>query len=514
MVTRRTVFARALPSEIRIEETYPYVARVRGGVHVEPRAIDGDNADSTGASPRPGQGFVEVRVPYDGQKSFDEVALDDVQQAVAIRAGIDVDELDAPLEARIGHLVVQDFGRSNLAHDSRLSSWNAVDVTVPVLGRGIESLDDLKSGQLEGRWRLKYAPESPQPSPISVHVAITDEDALYHLQQKLEEEKDEKTVEHLHRELADLLARKAEFTPSLRLVFDVQLTLAAPLGVLDDPNPPELKQLWIEWPAMTAYRRIFLQVEGKTGNMEPHPVFFDPATKRLQLGGLRFFPPKETTEKGLYCYRAPRVELHVREARELVDASTLTGNLAVEMPALLSKLALNYFDALGVQRELSAKVKSTLDVALFIELVECFERRKYSPYQYLQFPGIVLDQMRLWDIIGLLKSMQFEIVDGPVKVPVPDAGQAPTRFDHLVAATRAEGAGSVWLWLRVGGQSLQAERQREGENGDSHKISRGSGDLTIALRSELEGEGQRAVEILNELHERLKQRFHFERVIS
>ena len=50
---------------------------------------------------------------------------------------------------------------------------------------------------------------------------------------------------------------------------------------------------------MTAYRRIFLQVEGKTGNMEPHPVFFDPATKRLQLGGLRFFPPKETTEKGL-----------------------------------------------------------------------------------------------------------------------------------------------------------------------------------------------------------------------
>lgn len=520
MATRGTLFARALPSEIKIEETYSYVARVRSGAHVEPRVIHGNNPDAGGAAGQPGQGYVEVRVPYDGQHFFDEVALGDVRRAAGTWAGTDVDQPDAALEARVGHLVVQDFGRSNLAQNSRLSSWNSMDVTVPVLGRGVRSLDDLQSGRLEGRWRLEYAPEGPQPLPIQMEVSLTDEDELYPLQLALEAAErggEQKKVAQLQQALADRLGRKAEFTSSLRLLFDVRLAFAAPFGVIDDPDPPELKLLWLEWPTMAAYRRLLLLAEDRTGQLKPHPVFFDPATKRLQWGGLRFFPPVETTEKGHYLYRAPRMELHVREARELVDVNTLLGNLVVEVPALLSGLSLHYFDALGAlreAREVPAKVKSTLDVELSLDLVECFERRSYSPFQYLQLPGFVPDQMYLWDIIGLLESMQFTMVGEPAEVPVEDGSQTPVRRDYLVTATRAEGASSVWLWLRLGGQSLQTERQREGENGDSHKTLRGGGDLTIAIRSELDGNSQRSVEVLSQLHERFKQRFHFERVVN
>lgn len=517
MATRRTLFARALPGEIRIEETYPYLARVGGGAHVAPQATGNDNSGSGAVGRQAGQGYVEVRVPYDGQQFFGEAALGDVRRAVARRAAAQLDPPDETLEARVGHLVVQDFGRSNLAQNSDLSSWNAVDVAVPVLGQGVESLENLQQGRLEGRWRLDYRPELPWPAPIQVDVIVTDEEALYWLQNDIktaEGKKDYKLVEQKRRELADRLGQKAEFRPGLRILFDVRLELAAPVGMADDPAPPELKLFSLEWPGMASYRRLLLCAEDQDGKMQPYPITFEPVTRRLQWGGLRFSPSTPADEKGRYVYRAPRMELQIRDAGELLDAPPLNGRIRIEIPKLLSGLKLHYFDSLGAHKQVPTREKSVLDVALALDVVGCFEQRIFSPYQYLQFPGMVLDQMKLGDIIALLESMQFDIEGKPEEIMEPSGDQAPMRRDYLVTAKRAEGPGAFWLWLRVGGLSLHTERLRESDNGDSHKTLRGSGDLTIALRGEMAGSSRLSVEILNELHERLKQRFHFERVVK
>lgn len=505
MAQGNTLFARALPSEIAVEETYPYAAQARSLPQVE---TPGDD---------PARGFIEVRVPYDGQHYFDEVALGDVREAVESHALLHDEEPAEPVEAQIGHIAISDYGRVRLAGSELLAQEGALAVALPILGHGVHSMDDLRRGDLEGRARFTYEPERPVPVPIHVEVSISDEDGLYPLQlalQRAEKVGELKEVERLRRALAEQMGRKAEFAPSLRLSFDVQLELAAPFGLADDPAPPELKAVWLDWPGLASYRRVLLSVEDASGQMQAHPLTFDPVKGRLQWGGLRFFAPAEATSNGLYIYQAPRMELYVREPGEFLDVERLTGQLQVELPALLSGLQLHYFDATGERREVPLKTKSVLQAALNLDMADCFQRRRFSPYQYIQFPGLVLNQMRLGDIVALLESLQFTLVGAPVEVIDEGMGTYPAASrDVLVTATRAEGASHLWLWLRAGGQARSGERQPDGSEGNGHAAGRG-GYLTIALRAELDGSSAVPVAVLNELHNRLKRRFQFEQVLK
>jgi hypothetical protein len=513
MAPAGTIFARALPSEIRVEETYSYVALVRSMPHVEaPRAA---NATGTGrAGEEPAQAFIEVQVPYDGQQFFGEAAIGDVRPAIQVGAALE-DAEPASVEAQIGQIFVKEHGRSNLK-----TTNGALAVRVPVLGGGVLGPKDLGRGRLEGRARFTYQPERPVPLPVHIEVRVSDEDGLLRQQLALHqaEAREDLDVEHikqLKRELAEAMGQKAEFMPSLQIEFDVQLEVAAPIGIIDDPAPPLLAQLWLEWPAMASYRRVTLYAENPNGDMEPHPIAYEPITGRLQWGGLRFFPPRDVAPNRLYTYQAPRMELRVRGPAELLETSTLKGELTVELPALVSGLSFQYYDALGEHRPAPLKAKSVLQTALTIDVADCFERRYFSPYHYVQFPGLVLDQMKLGDIVALLESMQFIVEGEPFDIMETNAHpNGAVNYGYLVTAVRAEGASRLYLWLRAGGQSLHTERQREGTNGDSHRTLRGSGDLTIALRSELDGSSRAAAQVLNKLHERLKQRFHFERVVK
>lgn len=500
------LFARALPSEIVVEETYPYAAQVRSLPQVE---TPGDE---------PARAFIEVRVPYDGQCYFDEAAIGDVRQAVEAHARLQDEEPAGTVAAHIGHVAISDYGRVRLAGSELLAQEGALPVAVPVLGSGVGSIDDLRSGLLEGRARFPYEPERPVPVPIHVEVTISDEDGLYPLQlalQRAEKAGELKEIERLRRALAEQMGRKAEFASGLRLSFDVQLELAAPFGLADDPAPPELKSVWLDWPGMAAYRRVLLAVEDNEGQMQPHPLTYDPVSGRLQWGGLRFFAPHEPAENGLFIYQAPRTELYVREPGDFLGLEVLAGQLQVELPLLMSGLQLHYFDATGAPRDVPVKTKSVLRADLTLEMAGCFERRRYSPYQYIQFPGIVLNQMRLGDIVALLESLQFTVIGEPVEIIDEGMGTYPAASrDVLVTATRAEGASYLWLWLRAGGQTGHAERQGDAGDGNGQAAGRGGGYLTIALRAELDGSSQIPVAVLNELHSRLKRRFQFEQVLK
>jgi hypothetical protein len=503
MANGTRLFARALPSEIRVEETYPYTALVRSLPQIS------STAD------QPPRGVIEARVPYDGQRFFTGRALDDVRELVRLRSVL-ADEALEPLEAHIGHLVVTHYGRSRLAESDGVARHGAVPLVVPVSGNSVRGMDDLSRGQLEGRAQVTYEPQPPSPVPVHIEVTISDEDGLAALQaalQRAETAGELKDVERLRHQLAEELGRKGEFEPSLRFAFDVQLELPAPIGVADDPAPPLLSQLWLAWPVLASYRRVLLLVEDRHGQMQPYPIAYDPVRGRLAWGGLRFFPPPGAVANGLYVYQAPRMELYVREPGELLEVTVLDGQLAVEFESLMSGLELRYFDAAGAPQPAPVATRSVLETALTVDVADCFERRRFSPYQYVQFPGMVLNRMRLGDIVALLESMQFTVVGEPEEIVDEDAtpfGVASRVF--LVTATRAEGASHLWLWLRIGGQAVQGERRGSGE-GEGPAPIRATGDLTVAMRAELDGSSHEPVEVLNELHKRLKRRFHFERVV-
>lgn len=510
MASRRTLFARALPSEIRIEETYPYVARVRSVPQV---LLPPHQSGEVG--PAPAEGLIEVCVPYDGQRFFGPRAVRDVSHHSLSSVALDEGEL----HAQVGHLIVRQYGRIKLAGSDLLALDGVVPVSIPVRGDLLAAGGELSAGRKEARVRLTYEPERPHTPPLHVTMAVSDEEALYEIQRQLqaaEKVGDLKGVQRLWAELARQMGRKAEFAPALRLSFDVQLELPATVGLADDPDPPQLKLLWLRWPGVPSYRRVQLFVEDHAGQMQPHPLSYEPTSGRLQWGGLRFLPPPGETSNGFYNYHAPRMILQVREPGELLGAGELAGNVVVEIPRLFSGLELQYFDALGESYPVNIRATSRLEMALGLDVEDCFNRRRFSPYHYLQFPGVQLNQMRLGDIIAQLESIQFTVPGEPVDITPDEASvQQGIGREYLLAATRAEGAGQLWLWLRVSDRLLRGEWLHDAGDNDHPSLHlHGDTHMTIAIRSELDGASHAPVQVLNQLHDRLKRRFRFERAVS
>jgi hypothetical protein len=83
-----------------------------------------------------------------------------------------------------------------------------------------------------------------------------------------------------------------------------------------------------------------------------------------------------------------------------------------------------------------------------------------------------------------------------------------------VTATRAEGASHPLAVAACRRADAAHRAAAEGGDGNGQPLLRSGGDLTIAIRAELDGSSQVPVDVLNELHKRLKRRFQFERVVK
>jgi hypothetical protein len=471
-MTQPTIFARARPSVIRLTEQFTYQAEVSGNPHTDRQGTP--------------NGLVEVIVPYDGQEHFSTEAIDDIERQVPDAWA------QERFEARIGHIGLTNHTHTNLEERLSLSLHrNVLPLDIPVQGDGLEGPDDLHDDRRACRITYDYIPEWPDTMPLKLTVNVFDEEIIKAAFVDTEEEQTT-VLESVAREVA----RQVGFSSSLILAFDLELALPGRVGYTQDDQPPVLTRMALEWPVATSHRLVHLVV-----GEDKWPVVYNPGRGVIEWGDVPFEPLGKTEGTDLYAYRTPTITLLVDQPGELYRRERLGGEVRIEIPRSFSNLRVTYFSAEGRQAEVHIEPRTILTTDLALYLEDCFERKLLSPYQHLQFGGVILDEMRVADIVTLLEDQGFT----PRYQEL--AADRSEMKRYLAQGTRPEGPERLTLWMLVEGTRSQTTRRKQIPGGQTFTTQLQTGNMVIYMRGQLRGDSARLIGVMNEIQTLLKERF-------
>lgn len=489
------LFARARPREIQIYEDYYYEADLSSHPLLLPSPKSPGGGSPAAESLEP-QGKIVVITPYDGQKFFTAQAAADVTSAVVKKAiGEDT------LVARVGHLALAGFDRTNLDEVAQLATYhNLLPLDLPVYGSGLGGVDDLAGDRHVSHLKLAYRPHMPEVVPLRVSVQISDEDSLRRAERAALAQTDpgDEWIA-ARRNLARQVDCPDPFLPALTLRFVVELILPPYL----EPTFPEVKSVSLTWPVATSYENFRLSLSEQPGVTRSHSFHYRRHAASVEWGGIELVPTDAEQGAQPACYRAPEMSLHIANPDELIGHERLEGEMMVEIPVALSGGAVRYFSALGEEEAVKVKTRSQLKLAFSLDLLDCFQGRVYSPFHYLQFPGVPLNEERLSAIKFLLQRQGFTLEREWQMSP----GEAEGAALHLLAFSRPEGAAPLRLWVRIEERAIPTLHPLMGPDGDGFSFWRENGETVIFLRAELAGDNRRPVAVLNAIHRLLKKRF-------
>lgn len=479
------IFVRAIPKTIRLTERYSYKVVM-------------SNLFQTDPMPNP-TGLIEVITPYDGWRYFTRNALKDLLIQTRFLTNNEINS-----KAQIGHLSLVHHENTNLDQLLPLSiKNNTLPLRIPVMRLSTNSGElnwpyNFYSDKQSAQIIISYIPQLLEYLPLSVDSFVFDEDAMADRWELIE------PSHEYENPVIKRISRQISFEGSL--IFQFQFFLEIPRERAENiPSLPQLTQMNLDWPVATSYRRVHLRVNGKV-----HPFIYNPLLSALQWGDISFEPTRMSSSRSIYRYETPLIELHVDEPGELYKQAELTGKAIVEIPCLLSGLQAGYFDVLGVYRpEIKIEHKTIVATDLRLFISDSFEQRSFSPQQQLQFPELILDELRLTDIIMLLKDERFTIHNNPLNKEF-----LSPKGKHLITASRSEGSETLRLWIVVDGTPSNTTREREIPGGEIFTTSLETGNTTLHIRGQLARDSQRVVNIINQIHNRLKERFRHVRIID
>ena len=298
--------------------------------------------------------------------------------------------------------------------------------------------------------------------------------------------------------LAAVPEASAEATPLPATPVTRYPVLAGPPGRRVQARP-RLVRMSLQWPTAVSYHNVQLHIEGEESRV---PVY-DPDRGVIEWGDIDmdYQGPAEGTD--LHSFRAPTMILLVNQPGELYQVNTLEGEVEVELPgALFSGMQARYFDARGyLDTESPFEMMTIFRGRITLIPEERFRRRVFSPYQRLEFEGVILDEMRLTDIRTILQDHRFRDIR---------ARQLSADGDRLVygiEGTRMEGPDSLVLRVYAVGTFATTERKTEIPGGRIFTTPRRTGDTVIYMRGELRGSSSRLSSVMNDIHRALKARF-------
>jgi hypothetical protein len=138
-----------------------------------------------------------------------------------------------------------------------------------------------------------------------------------------------------------------------------------------------------------------------------------------------------------------------------------------------------------------------------MNLEEGLENKRYLPRQHLHFPGVVLNEMRVLDVMMLLEDKGFEIE----KPNEPDSRENGEKQQYIIKANRVEGARRLEIFILIQGTNAQTTRER-GITGQAKFTTRlPVGDTSIYIQGRLPGDHKRIVNTINEIQKQLKEQF-------
>jgi hypothetical protein len=486
------LYARATPEKVEMAETYSVTQRISQN----PRSVPGTPT-----------GRIEMVIPYDGADYFTRQAVGDVERAVAARADA------GPRTAIVGQLLIADHRRTDLYQIMRQhGEVGVIPLEVPVTSAD-GTTGRLTSDRRASVMSYDYAPDPPARDPIRLEVRLFDPDIL-------DLERDW-LLDVFHVDPADLIKRltqEARFRSELLLMIQVYVTLPVKKGQL---LKPMVKRVSIGWPTVTSIATTQLAILApynprlrlgtRRPARKPRPIRYNPVERRLEWENVHFFQPGQRSDDEEVVdrvYPSAEMQLTIGHPGELFAADRLTVHAEVEVPGyLLSGVEARLYGATGNRvpadpgrplPELVTRVNATAT----LQLDDAFARRKFAPYHQVVFDQVVPQEMRINDIVTVLKVAQFDVAP-PKEDPENPAESDTPRW--ILRAHRPKD--SLRLTIAVEGKRSSIVEQKVEQGRIARHSTEDSGWIKLSVRGEMSRDHQELTRQMNELQAALRDRY-------
>lgn len=486
------LYARAMPQNVEITESYSVAQEISKNPSMQ---LGGKRA-----------GRIEMKIPYDGRDYFTRQAADDVKHGIAMRSGT------GERKAVIGHLLLTDHARTDLRNIMRRHNQvGVIPLAVPVTSAG-GSLG-LTADRRTCVIGYDYQPDAPLIYPIELDIILYDPDNLSFKFSQVE--RLTKLGEAKPSEVIEKLRQEANFSSELLLIIGVRISLPVKKGY--SRLMPIVKRMSVDWPTITSLRTTQLYIPDRSSDWENQevrqmPLRYNPVKSRLEWENIPVLQPGESgddEDTGVRIYHSEEMLLNIGHPGELFREEKLEVNAEVEIPGyLLSGLEARLFSATGDKQGVQPKLVTRFHIRTDLYPTDVFARRTFSPYQQFVFDDIIPDEMRITDIVTVLRNSRFE-VNEPWSGPENKSGSQTPKW--LLRARRSQGPDDLNLLVAVEGKRDVIDREQI--MADSMvKLSgnKESGHLRISVLGMLPRDHKELTREMNALQQALRDRFRFQ----
>ena len=477
-----TVIARAKPEKISAKEKITFTHRLLPLSEISDVEVAGE---------------LMVLVPYDGSLGVSQKTMDDLAHQFGQRPF----PLDA--HARIGFLHIGAHHETDLDDRYGLSlQHDMLPLYLRLEGQGVQTDFDLQADRFVHKTAVSYQPVEPKKSMLSISLKVTDIDEesapVFRDAFQVTENKD--SLDPYER----LVNQWISFKPELKLTFQFKLELPKliqkQLEDVDDPPEIMLQSMQIDWPHPTLSREVAVYF-----GAEERTAVYDAENQLLRWESIPFIATRDDDK---WQYRSPKIAVVVKEPSLLYQQHQLIGDVHVKLPFLYSGTQLTYFDAAGrLQTEQKIEAKTDIKMKFELDLLRTFQQRSFVPFQHLQFPNVVLDEMRIDHVVAILNECGFHQVEVLKKQRENWWGR--NVYDALLFAQRPTGSGVMGLLLYLNCTPTSTERRKNIPGDELYKSQLFSGDTQCYIRGQIAGESALLVKTISEVHQLLKERFRF-----
>lgn len=457
------------PSSIKITETYTYRTNISGSRRVELVEPKGE---------------IKLLIHYDKRRL---IASPRGQQ-------LHNDLIHNFRSYQIGYFHIKDYGFSNLNEHPNLD-WDKDMLPIRVLiDRDAPEIVIIQQRNCFDLQLLDtYKPDELKNHILTVDTKIVDEDPV--IQQTA-------TAASHGTMLVEDLSKQGNLKHNLIIEFSVKVELPKRFGSLYLTKPLRVSRMALNWPHTTPYRMAKIRVGD-----DQHPLInYDAEQGIIEWTGVLLKPLSMSNDSISNTFVSDKIEIEISEPIDFHRQMELSGFVQVEIEGLLSGVDLEYIGQFAINHSPSV-CNTILENEFTFNLKENINRKLFSPRQHLYFHGVVLDEMRIADILMLLEDKGFELRKHEWRSTDAIAEEGLGKKYYDINAERDEGTKCLKIVMKIEGVDASTTRERNILGKAKYTTSLPRGDTSIYIAGELVGDSKRVVSVINEIQKQLKEQF-------
>lgn len=464
------------PSAIRITETYIYESVISGVRKLELKKRSGS---------------VEIIVSFDKHKVPHNRFQPHERRPSYFNLMGELQNAD------LGSLEIKRYGNSNFNEQTNVN-WreDSLPIKIDLTDSDLSNPEYINLNSFDLRLTHLYEPDEPKSVAIRVSVHILDEDYIDPL---TEAEESEDAM------LLKQIAKQLGLKHSLTLRFRVTVQLPDHLGSKYEDKPLRILQMVLNWPIALPHRLTKLRI----GGISYPPVKYNPERQSIEWEGVPLKLQKKNEVSKLYTFSSDMIRLEVTEPIDLYHLSKLSGYVLVELNGVISGLDLAYNGSVDGDSSIRPLLRTLVVNEFSLDLEEGLRSKYFSPRQHLYFPGVVLNEMRVADVLMMLEDKGFELHKHewkPIGTDLERNEVSPKR-QFVVKAIRDEGAKKLEIFMLIRGIDANTTRERKILGNAKYTTPLATGDTSVYIRGQMPGDGKRVVIVINEIQKQLKEQF-------